>query len=273
MCVCVCWPHQAACGILVPWPGIEPGPGSESTNPNHWTTREFPQPLYCYKEQRLTAGISDFSIKWPIRVDLPKKRNVCTLSHVRLCVTPWTVAHQAPLSMGFSRQEYCSGLPFPSPGDLPDPGIKLTSPVSPALVGRFFTTWEAQKRNGFHQRYIQDLTSCMIENSWECWNALSPSQKRFQRPTIKSNFPPERSEGSKHLSSTQPRTGIFTRRWEQLKSHFTGQWDKLPYPHTHSPLQHQLRDFLVVHWLRLHTPNAGAQVWSLVREQDPTCLN
>ena len=51
--------------------------------------------------------------------------------------TPWTVAHQAPLSMGFSRQEYWSGLPFPSPGDLPDTGIK---PVSPALVCRFFTT-------------------------------------------------------------------------------------------------------------------------------------
>ena len=51
--------------------------------------------------------------------------------------TPWTVARQAPLSMGFSRQEYWSGLPFPSPGDLPDPGIK---PASPALVGRVFTT-------------------------------------------------------------------------------------------------------------------------------------
>ena len=46
------------------------------------------------------------------------------------CVTPWTVAHQASLSMGFSRQEYCSGLPFPSPGDLPNPGIE---PRSPAL--------------------------------------------------------------------------------------------------------------------------------------------
>jgi len=52
---------------------------------------------------------------------------------VRLCptlATPWSVAHQAPLSMEFSRQEYQSGLPFPSPGDLPDPGIK---PRSPAL--------------------------------------------------------------------------------------------------------------------------------------------
>ena len=52
------------------------------------------------------------------------------LSRVRLFATPWTVAHQAPQSMGFSRQEYWSGLPFPSPGDLPDPGIK---PGSPAL--------------------------------------------------------------------------------------------------------------------------------------------
>ena len=49
----------------------------------------------------------------------------------------WTVAHQAPLSMGFPRQEYWNRLPFSSPGDLPDPGIELTSP---ALAGRFFTT-------------------------------------------------------------------------------------------------------------------------------------
>ena len=48
-----------------------------------------------------------------------------------------TVAHQAPLSMGFPRQEYCNGLPFPSPGDLPDPGIELTSPAFP---GKFSTT-------------------------------------------------------------------------------------------------------------------------------------
>ena len=52
------------------------------------------------------------------------------LSHIRLFATPWTVAHQAPLSMGFSRQEYWSGLPFPSPGNLPYPGIE---PRSPAL--------------------------------------------------------------------------------------------------------------------------------------------
>ena len=51
------------------------------------------------------------------------------LSRVQLFATPWTVAYQVPPSMGFSRQEYWSGLPFPSPGDLPDPGIELGSPA------------------------------------------------------------------------------------------------------------------------------------------------
>ena len=60
-----------------------------------------------------------------------------SLSHVQLFVTPWTIAHQAPLSMGFPRQEYWRGLPFPSPGDLPNPG---SEPSSPALSGGFFTT-------------------------------------------------------------------------------------------------------------------------------------
>ena len=55
-------------------------------------------------------------------------------------MTLWTVARQAPLSMGFSRQEYWSGLPFPSPGDPPDPGIKPMAPVAPELAGGFFTT-------------------------------------------------------------------------------------------------------------------------------------
>ena len=56
-------------------------------------------------------------------------------SHVRLSVTPWTAACQAPLSMGFSRQEYWSGLPFPPPRNRPNPGTEPGSPVSPALQG------------------------------------------------------------------------------------------------------------------------------------------
>ena len=62
---------------------------------------------------------------------------VCVLScfsHVQLFGTLWTVAYQAPLSMGFFRQGYWSGLSFPSPGDLPDPRIEPASPVSPALL-------------------------------------------------------------------------------------------------------------------------------------------
>ena len=73
---------------------------------------------------------------------------MCTklLSRVQLFATLWTVAHQAPLSMGLSRQEYWSGMPFPSPKDLSDPGMEPASPVSPALAGGFFTTittWDA----------------------------------------------------------------------------------------------------------------------------------
>ena len=79
---------------------------------------------------------------------------VCMLSHfshVRLFAILWTVARQAPLSMGFSREEYWSGLPCPSPGDLPDPGFEPASLMSPALAGRFFITnvsWEALEEDG-----------------------------------------------------------------------------------------------------------------------------
>ena len=78
----------------------------------------------------------------------PPSLSACMLSrfsHVQLFVTQWTVALQAPLSMRFSRQEYWSWLPW-SPGDLPNPGIEPVSLMSPALVGKFFTTsatWEA----------------------------------------------------------------------------------------------------------------------------------
>ena len=66
-------------------------------------------------------------------------------SHVQFFATPWTVACQAPLSIGFSRQEYWSELPFSPPGDFPNPGIEPTPLMSPALAGGFFTTsatWE-----------------------------------------------------------------------------------------------------------------------------------
>ena len=75
-----------------------------------------------------------------------------SLSHVQLFSTPWTIAYQAPSSMGFSRQEYWSGLPFPSPGDLPHPGIK---PGSPALQADTLTSEPAGK--SYNYQYISRI--------------------------------------------------------------------------------------------------------------------
>ena len=74
--------------------------------------------------------------------------SACVLSHfsrVELFATPWTIAGQPPLSMGFSKQEYWSELPCTLPGDLPDPGIEPASLMSPALADKFFTTAAAAK--------------------------------------------------------------------------------------------------------------------------------
>ena len=84
-------------------------------------------------------------------------------SHVQLFAITWTVAQQVPLSMGFSRQEHWSGLTCPPPGDLPDPEIKPTPPMSPALARGFFTisaTWEVQdilvtNTNSKHKRTVR----------------------------------------------------------------------------------------------------------------------
>ena len=78
---------------------------------------------------------------------LEKYCMLSSCSHVRFFVTEWTVAHQAPLSIGFSRQEYWSELPCPPSGDLPNPGIEPVFLMSPVLAGGFFATtatWEAQ---------------------------------------------------------------------------------------------------------------------------------
>ena len=83
---------------------------------------------------------------------------MCALSWVQLFVTPWTVTCQTPLFMGFSKQDYWSGLPFPPPGDFPDSGIK---PMSPILAGRFFTnctTWGALT---YICLYI-NISACML---------------------------------------------------------------------------------------------------------------
>ena len=74
---------------------------------------------------------------------------VCTLNRVQFCATPWTIPHQVPLSVECSRQEYWTGLPFYTLGDLPYPGVETVSLMSPALAGEFFTTVPPRIRNNF----------------------------------------------------------------------------------------------------------------------------
>ena len=113
---------------------------------------ETPEPgvpgwLYCVSAE----GPHDSPWRW--QMHLCRFLGSCVhmlsrFSHVQISVTPWTVALQAPLSVRFSRQEYWSGVPFSTPGDLPDPGIDPISLTSPALAGGFFSTkatWEAPK--------------------------------------------------------------------------------------------------------------------------------
>ena len=88
-----------------------------------------PTPLYR-PDTEAQAGVIVLGHMVELGQNPVKKESEVTLSYVQLLGTPWTVGYEAPPSMGFSRQEYWSGLPFPSPGDLPDPGIE---PRSPAL--------------------------------------------------------------------------------------------------------------------------------------------
>ena len=105
--------------------------------------RKLAQDFHCI----IVSG--KLKITFMLSLEEHYRRSTCSrvLSHILLFVTPWTVAQQASLPMRFSRQEYWNGLPFPSSGDLPDPGIEPASLASPVLKGRFFhhcATWEAQ---------------------------------------------------------------------------------------------------------------------------------
>ena len=110
----------------------------------------------------------NFCVWYEIRVKalfllLLKWSEVNSVSRVRLFATPWTVAGQAPLSMGFSRQEYWSGLPFPSPGDLPNPG---TEPWSPAWQADALSSEPPgnSSSTSFKIFYIQLFQHCFPKN-------------------------------------------------------------------------------------------------------------
>ena len=95
-------------------------------------------------------------------------------SHIWVFATPWPVAHQTPLSMEFSRQEYWSGLPCPPPGALPDPGMELVSPMSPALSGRIFTAHTT--------REAQSILRCIFWSVPEMMILCAVDQRRHHIP-------------------------------------------------------------------------------------------
>ena len=112
---------------VVSIPGSGRSPGGGNGNPLRCSCLENPRDGGAW-----WAAVYGVAQSWT-----RLKRLSSSSSWVQHFPTPWTVALQAPLSMEYSSQEYWSELPFPPPGDLPDPEIK---PVSPALAGRFFTT-------------------------------------------------------------------------------------------------------------------------------------
>ena len=104
-------------------------------------TRSFHKGAPCPQSPERTPKSSHLILKYPNNnLHLWECMRLCVLILVWLFATLWTVAHQAPLPMGFSKQEYWSGLPFPPPRDLYNPGIEPRSPAFPALAGGFFTT-------------------------------------------------------------------------------------------------------------------------------------
>ena len=142
--------HHLACRISVPWPGIQPSPpAGEARSLNHWATREVPTGS-CFRQDgqrssrlyvhiwariwRNERGNHVNTWRKNILVQNVQKFSERKVTGIAVMVTqswptvtPWTVARQLPLSVVFSRQEYWSGLPCPSPADLPDRGIEPRS--------------------------------------------------------------------------------------------------------------------------------------------------
>ena len=115
-----------------------------------------------------------------------------SLSHVRLFATPWTVAHQAPPPMGFSRQEYWSGLTFPSPGDLPDPGIESRSPTLPADALTSEPPEKPQSPKNSHQiKHNLQLPGCDYFLNGQFWQPTKGSRMdSYPWPELYENLEP-----------------------------------------------------------------------------------
>ena len=115
-----------------------------------------------HKRGDICIQIAD-SLSWTAETNiLQNNYSACILSCAQLFVTLWTAARQTALSMGLSRQEYCSGLPLPLPGHLPNPGI---NPASPELAGRFFTTkppGKPIKATIVQRKFLKTLFACLF---------------------------------------------------------------------------------------------------------------
>ena len=144
---------------------------------------------------------------------------ISLLSHGQLFLTPWTVAHQASLPMGFPKQEYQSGLPFPSPGDLPDTEIK---PASLALTGRFFTPGPPGKPCDYSESeitqpcltlcypmdYSQQAPASMGFSRQEYWSGLPfPSPGDLPNPGIEPGSPALQTDASPYKPPGKPKSG------------------------------------------------------------------
>ena len=150
---------------------------------------------------------------------------------------PWTVAHQAPLSTGFPRQEYWNGLPFPSRGDLPDPGIE---PVSPALAGGFFTTESPGKPSIIIPWCLSSLSYWITQMSLgdkDCYAHFIDYQTEAYPDLLvyKSYTPvllPGESHGQRSLVGCSPWGRSESDTTERLHFHFslscTGEWNGNP---------------------------------------------
>ena len=120
------------------------------------------------------------AITW-IGICMKVKVKVKLLSRVRLFATPWTVAHQAPPSMGFSKQEYWSGLPLPSPGDLPDPGIE---PRSPAFQADALTSEPPVKPGDMYSDQQKTMKEHNCEMSYVKLSLKTTTRQPFSKAAV-----------------------------------------------------------------------------------------
>ena len=157
----------------------------------------------------------------PHRAYLLEGVNACAFSVTSNSATPWNTAPQAPLSTGFSKQEYWSGLPFLPPGDFPDPGIEPMSPTFPAMAGRFFTTQPPGKSPRGREEDKQDFPGGSVVKTSPS-NAGSVSYIRSRGAKIPPTLGPkiqnikQKQYGNKFNRDFKNKQKLFLKSMKQL---------------------------------------------------------